>query len=146
LRFDRRAAFLAVGAIVAVLLLAVGLFSGGDSDGGSAASDAAGAQVRGTVVVNFAGAPAEKPTVTNRFAVAAESNAWAAVQQALGASNLTYKDFGGDLGVFITGFYGVEAAGNNFWEFRVNGASSEAGVSSYIVKDGDRLEFRYTGF
>jgi hypothetical protein len=101
---------------------------------------------RGTVIVNFAGAPVQKPTVSVAFGVQPGQTAWTAVRQAIGQSNLTFQDFGGSLGIFITGFYGVQAQGNHFWEFFVNGQSSLVGVSAYIVKSGDVLEFRYSSF
>jgi len=80
------------------------------------------------------------------FGVQPGQNAWTAIQQAIGLSNLTFQDFGGSLGIFIDGFYGVQPQGNHFWEFFVNGQSSLVGVSAYIVKSGDVLEFRYSSF
>ena len=80
------------------------------------------------------------------FAVEPGAKAWDAIKQAVSASNVNSKDYGGDLGIMITGLYGVEAAGNHFWEFVVNGKSSEKGVSNYAVQDGDILEFRYAAF
>jgi hypothetical protein len=77
------------------------------------------------------------------FAVEPGTNAWTAIQSAIGTQNLTFQDYGGNLGIFINGFYGVQAEGNHFWEFYVNGKSSEQGVSAYDVKSGDVLEFRY---
>jgi hypothetical protein len=74
--------------------------------------------------------------------VAAESTAWQAVQAALGGENLKFIDYGGNLGIFITGLFGVAPAGNAYWQFNVNGKSSDVGVSSYIVQDGDIIEFR----
>lgn len=102
--------------------------------------------VRGQVVVNFAGAATPRPTVAKEFAVQPGASAWDAIKQAVGVENLTYRDFGPGLGIFITGFYGVVPAGNQFWEFLVNGASSSVGVSGYIVKGGDVLEFRISSF
>ena len=101
---------------------------------------------RGTIVVKFEGAPVQKAAMSVPFAVEPGAKAWDAIQKAVGASNVTYKDYGGDLGILITGLYGVEAAGNHFWEFVVNGKSSEKGVSNYAVQDGDVLEFRYSAF
>ncbi len=101
--------------------------------------------VRGTVVVNFAGTPSQRPTASVPFEVSPGQNALTAIRQAIGPSNLTFEDFG-SLGVFITGFNGVQAEGNHFWEFFVNGQSSSVGVSAYIVRNGDVLEFRYSSF
>lgn len=73
-------------------------------------------------------------------------SAWEATKKALGIENLQYTDYGGDLGIFIIGFNGVAAAGNQYYEFRVNGVSSNVGVSSYICNKGDKLEFILTTF
>lgn len=144
MRIDKRTAVIAAGAVVAVVLLALSIYAATDSGTKSTAPGETSVLVRGTVSVNFAGAPAQRPAVTASFAVEPGQNAWTAIQQALGASNLTFRDFGGDLGIFISGFYGVQAEGDHFWEFFVNGQSSDVGVSGYIVKDGDVLEFRYS--
>ncbi|HWO73545.1 MAG TPA: DUF4430 domain-containing protein [Dehalococcoidia bacterium] len=120
---------------------------GGSGAAGSSASTAAvetQAVVRGTVVVDFTGAPQERPKVSMAFQVPAGEKAWTAIKQALGESNVSFRDFGGDLGVFITGFYGVTAQGNDYWQFIVNGKSSDVGVSGYTVQNGDVLEFKYT--
>ncbi|MBI3341961.1 DUF4430 domain-containing protein, partial [Candidatus Curtissbacteria bacterium] len=68
--------------------------------------------------------------------------AWDAVKSALGETNLTYKDYGGDLGIYITAINGIEPTGNQYWQFNINGNSSEVGVSSYIVQDNDKIEFK----
>jgi len=98
------------------------------------------------VIINFAGAPLQRTTVAVQVSVAPGTNAWGAIKRAIGVSNLAYTDYGGDLGIFITGFYGVQAQGNHYWEFFVNGQSSSVGVSGYILGDGDVLEFRYSSF
>ena len=67
--------------------------------------------------------------------------AWDAVTAAIGINNLQYTDYGGDMGIFITGFNGINAASNQYFEFRVNGVSSSVGVSSYKFSDGDKLDF-----
>jgi hypothetical protein len=64
----------------------------------------------------------------------------------VGIGNLQYTDYGGDLGIFITSFNGIAASSNQYYEFRVNGASSSVGVSSYICNVGDVLEFVLTSF
>jgi hypothetical protein len=65
---------------------------------------------------------------------------------AVGINNLQYTDYGGDMGIFITGFNGINAASNQYFEFRVNGVSSTSGVSSYKCNDGDKLDFVLTPF
>jgi hypothetical protein len=65
---------------------------------------------------------------------------------AVGINNLQYTDYGGDMGIFITGLNGINAASNQYFEFRVNGVSSNVGVSSYKCNDGDKLDFVLTSF
>ena len=137
-----------------VLLVPLMVFFGsgcseGDSSNGSSAAPPAGssaeAQLRGRVMVDFAGAPSQRAPVSMPFAVAPGAKALDAIKVALGDNNVSTQEFSG-LGAFVTGFYGVQAQGNNFWEFRVNGESSDVGVSAYEVKEGDVLEFRYASF
>lgn len=72
--------------------------------------------------------------------------AWTVVSTAISIENLQYTDYGGDLGIFITGINGVVPAGNNFWLFRVNGADASLGVSSYVVAENDKIEFVISSF
>jgi hypothetical protein len=104
------------------------------------------ASIQGTVTVDFTGAPQELEALDVSFEVAPESTAWDAIKLALGEENLTFMDFGGDLGIFISGFNGVNAEGNNFWEFKINGEGAEVGVSKYQVQQGDVLSFVYSSF
>jgi hypothetical protein len=101
---------------------------------------------RGQVVINFAGAANPRPTVAKDFAVVPGSSAWDAIKLSIGIENITFRDFGGDLGIFISGFYGVVPTGNQFWQFLVNGKPASLGVSSYTVKNGDVIEFRIATF
>lgn len=112
----------------------------------TAESPTPAAVVEGTVSVDFTGAPEELEAIEAPFEVEAGSTAWEAVQVALGEDNVSYQDFGGDLGIFVSGFNGVDAQGNNFWEFRINGESASKGVGSYEVQPGDVLEFVYSSF
>lgn len=73
-------------------------------------------------------------------------NAWEVIKKAVGVENVQYTDYGGDLGIFITGFNGINATGNQYYGFRVNGVSSNVGVSSYICNNADVLEFVLTTF
>src|SRR5262249_6992768 len=90
-----------------------------------------------TVTIDFTGSGSNMPNVSKTVQVPAQTNALNAVQTALGPENLKTTDFGGSLGIFINGFYNVVPSGNSYWEFSVNGKSSDVGVSSYIVKDKD---------
>lgn len=71
----------------------------------------------------------------------AGQNAWEAVKKAVGIENIQYTDYGGDMGIFITGFHGIVAASNQYYEFRVNGVSSSVGVSSFVCENADKLAF-----
>lgn len=72
--------------------------------------------------------------------------AWQAVQDAIGIANMTYTDYGGDLGIFITGFNGVATAANQYYDFQINGTSASVGVSAYVVVNHDVLKFVLTNF
>jgi hypothetical protein len=72
--------------------------------------------------------------------------AWDAVIAAVGKDNLQYADYGGNMGIFITGFNTINAASNQYFEFRVNGVSSTLGVSGYQCVNGDKLDFVLTSF
>ena len=108
--------------------------------------DANGGLVHGTVAVDFAGLEAARLPISQPFAVAAGSSAWDAIRQSLGESRVAYEDFGGDLGILISGFDGLKVTGNRFWSFSVNGVSSEVGVSGYKVQEGDLLQFKVETF
>lgn len=58
---------------------------------------------------------------------------------------LAYKDYGGDLGVFIQSIDSVPGEGTNdkWWQFWVNNVYSTSGVSSYYVNSGDVIEFKF---
>ena len=67
--------------------------------------------------------------------------AWDALQTAVGKENIEFKDYGGDLGIFIAGINGVKPTGNKFWLVKVNGEGAKVGASTYKVKSGDQIEF-----
>lgn len=131
-----------------------------DDDGGSQVATAptnapaatatldapADAAIAGSIRVDFTGAPEELDAIDLSFEVPEGTKAWDAIKEALGEENLSFQDFGGDLGIFITGFNGVQAQGNHFWEFRINGETAGAGVSAYVIQPDDVLEFVYSSF
>jgi len=131
--------------LVALALLGASVATGKPSSTDIRSGEAV-ASVQGLVVINFAGAPAVRQSVRESFAVPAGSSAWDVLQQAVGLRNVGYVDYGGSLGVMVTSLYGTEAQGNHFWEFMINGAPASLGVSAYVVKEGDRLEFRYSSY
>lgn len=98
-----------------------------------------------TVLVNFFGSSSNQSNVQAICNVTPGSSAWECIKQALGPQNIQYQDYGGALGVFISGLYGVTPDYGKcscYWEFIVNGTSSTVGVSGYIVRREDYLEFR----
>lgn len=94
-----------------------------------------------TVAIDYAGEhPADSYTTT----ITSGENAWQAVQNAVGLANIQYTDYGGSLGIFITGFNGINATSKQYYDFQVNGTSSSVGVSSYTVQANDVLKFVLT--
>ncbi len=59
--------------------------------------------------------------------------------------NLQYKDYGGDLGVFIESIGGVKnsVSSNRFWQLWVDNKYSKVGASSFELADGNAIEFKY---
>lgn len=95
------------------------------------------------VKIDYAGQKANDSYITS---VDTGQNAWEAVKKAIGIENLQYTDYGEDLGIFITGFNGTLTTNSQFYEFRVNGVPSQVGVSTYICRNDDKLEFVLTNF
>ena len=83
----------------------------------------------------------EKQSETKMASVTENASAWKALIIVVGEQNVEYKDYGGELGIFISAINQVKPTGNKFWLFKVNGEGAKVGVSSYKVKEGDRLEF-----
>ena len=92
------------------------------------------------VKVDYAG-DSGKSAETKSVEVEEGKTAWDALQVAVGKENIEFKDYGGDLGIFIAGINGVKPTGNKFWLFKVNGEGAKVGVSTYKVKSGDQIEF-----
>jgi hypothetical protein len=58
-----------------------------------------------------------------------------------------YKDWGGSLGAAPTAFNGIQIdSTKQWWEFTVNGAFSDLGISSYKPKNNDLLTFKVSNF
>jgi len=57
---------------------------------------------------------------------------------------LKTKEFPGS-GLFVDGLMGKnsDTKKNAYWFFYVNGASSQVGVSQYVLKDADLITFKY---
>ncbi len=45
-------------------------------------------------------------------------------------------------GDMVIGIDGIKPDSKHFWEFFVNGKSSNVGASSYILKNGDKIEWK----
>lgn len=58
---------------------------------------------------------------------------------------LKYKDYGGDLGIFIESIGGVgkDPTGKRWWQFWVNNKYSQTGAGSYFLRPGDSIEFKF---
>jgi hypothetical protein len=57
---------------------------------------------------------------------------------------LTYTDYGGDLGVFIETIGGVGGGSEDmWWQYWVNNKYGQIGVSSYILEQGDVIEMKF---
>lgn len=54
--------------------------------------------------------------------------------------NLEYKDYGGDMGVFITSINGQTGENQKaWWQFWVNGKYADKGASTYTLNPGDSV-------
>lgn len=60
--------------------------------------------------------------------------------------DLKYKDYGGNLGVFVEsiGGTGKDPFGKKWWQYWVNNTYSQVGASTYKVESGDIIEFKFT--
>ena len=57
------------------------------------------------------------------------------------AHKIDFDNYEG-MGIFVTSIDGVTADSKHFWEFYVNNKSSNVGVSSYTLQDGDKIEWK----
>ena len=46
------------------------------------------------------------------------------------------------IGEFVVSIDGMKPDSKHFWEFFVNGKSSNVGASSYVLKEGDKIEWK----
>jgi LPXTG-motif cell wall-anchored protein len=70
-----------------------------------------------------------------------KTTAFNALLNLVGSNNLEYSE--SDYGKMITSIKGLQAKGNFFWAFYINGISAQVGADQYIVQKGDRLSFKY---
>ncbi|MBI2474601.1 MAG: DUF4430 domain-containing protein [Candidatus Taylorbacteria bacterium] len=57
---------------------------------------------------------------------------------------LSYKDYGGSMGMFLTSIGSTSASGDKWWQYWVNGQYANVGVSTYKPQPKDVIEFRLT--
>lgn len=59
--------------------------------------------------------------------------------------DLKYKNYGGDMGVFVELIDGVgnDPAGKKWWQYWVNNKYSQVGAGSYSIQPGDVIEFKF---
>jgi hypothetical protein len=72
---------------------------------------------------------------------------FAVLRRGLAESDIevTYKDFGGDMGMFIETINGVgKGSLSKWWQYWVNDQYATVGVSSYTPVAGDVIKFVYT--
>jgi len=94
------------------------------------------------VGIDYAG---QKASDSYSTIVSQGQSAWDAVVAAVGMDHLQYTN-DPDMGIFITGFNGINAGSSHYFEFKVNSISSNVGVSSYKCNNGDKLDFVLTSF
>jgi hypothetical protein len=60
----------------------------------------------------------------------------------------TIEKTGESKNAFVTSINGAKAdsSKNEYWELIVNGKSSQVGAGSYVVKEGDKIEWRLSKF
>ena len=61
---------------------------------------------------------------------------------AAGTFTFTGREYPG-LGFFVDSIDGKKNAGGKYWVYYVNGVSATSGVSSQLVRTGDRIEWKY---
>jgi hypothetical protein len=81
-------------------------------------------------------------------AAAKKANVQRALEAAYDATNphqigFSIKYFGNALGYLVTEIDGISSQANLYWILYVNGTISNLGIDSEILKDGDKVEFRY---
>jgi LPXTG-motif cell wall-anchored protein len=70
-----------------------------------------------------------------------KTTAFEVLRDTVGANNLEFSE--STYGKMITGIKGLQATGNFYWAFYINGISAQVGADQYIVQKGDRLSFKY---
>jgi hypothetical protein len=58
-----------------------------------------------------------------------------------GTHTVQTKEYSG-LGEFVESIDGTKPDKNHFWSFYVNGKQAEVGAGAYVLKNGDRIEWK----
>lgn len=70
-----------------------------------------------------------------------KTTAFDVLRNTVGSNNLEFSESA--YGKMITGIKGLQAKGNFYWAFYINGISAQVAADHYIVQKGDRLSFKY---
>jgi len=77
-----------------------------------------------------------------------QNNVFTLLEKVTGENNieLKYKDYGGEMGVFVEAIGGQESDfdADCFWQFWVNNEYAQVGPSSHKLQAGDVVEWKYT--
>jgi len=88
-----------------------------------------------------------EPLIFDNITLANEATAFDLLKKITAENNieLGYKDYGGELGVLVESINDVanNLDANEFWQYWVNDEFAQVGASSYILADGDKVEWRY---
>ncbi|MCU0679256.1 MAG: DUF4430 domain-containing protein [Planctomycetes bacterium] len=91
-----------------------------------------------------AGEPASFENIT----IPATSTVFSFLKEMTAANDidLQYKDYGGDLGVMVEAINGAvnDFAANRYWQYWLNGQYALVGASGQALKDGDKVEWKFT--
>ena len=86
-------------------------------------------------------------TTYNDVSLVAGNTAFDLLKTVTDENNITleYKDYGGELGVFIEAIGGVknDAEQNGWWQYWVNNEYAQVGPSSYELTNGDVVMWKY---
>ncbi|MBU3906136.1 DUF4430 domain-containing protein [Patescibacteria group bacterium] len=81
------------------------------------------------------------------IAIGDNDSVFEVLQKAVSENNieLNYKDYGGDMGVFIESINGKrnDFDSGYYWQYWVNGQYAKVGASSYELQNGDVVEWKY---
>lgn len=101
------------------------------------------AQVQAEQKTNLVTLESGTNTYTQIFVEAETAEAFLSRLQSA-SKGFTFEITNFEFGAFVVAINGMSAGKNEFWEFKVNGKQSDKGISDYIIKPGDKLEFILT--